>query len=159
MNILSLVKENDPILKTETQKFDFNSGIDPIEIAKNLTETMIANNGLGLSANQVGLPYRVCAITGNTVRVMFNPRIVNVSDEQVVMEEGCLSFPGLLIKVKRPATVKVRYTQPNNQTVTEEFAGLTARVVLHELDHLDGITYIDKATRFHLEQARKKRAR
>lgn len=153
--ILPLVNENDLILTIPTEKYIFTG--DEADLARDLAETMIANKGLGLSANQVGIPYRVCCITGNPIRVMFNPKIVSQSDEQVVMEEGCLSFPGLFIKVKRPATVRVRYTQANGQTITEEFAGLTARVVLHEIDHLDGITFIQRANKFHLEQAKKKR--
>jgi peptide deformylase len=153
--ILDLVNGKDPILRTKTEKFDFNSDIDPIELSKNLAETMIANKGLGLAAPQVGLPYRVCVITGQPILAMFNPKIVDQSEEQVLLKEGCLSFPNLYIKVKRPAVIRVRYTRPNQETVTEEFSGLTARIVQHEIDHLEGILFTDRASRFHLEQARK----
>lgn len=156
--IRDLVPEKDQVLHEETQKFDFaNPPVDPIELSKDLAETMIQNKGLGLSANQIGEPYRVFVLTGEQIRACFNPKIVSQSVEQTVQVEGCLSYPGLFVKVKRPAVVKIRYTQPNGNTITEEFAGLTARIVQHEIDHLDGITIVDRAHPIHLEQAMRKR--
>ena len=72
------------------------------------------------------------------------------------MEEGCLSFPGLYFKVKRPAAIKIRYQRPNGETVTEQFQGLTARIVQHEIDHLDGIKYTSRGNRIHVDAAKKK---
>jgi peptide deformylase len=154
MAILNLVNKNDPILKTELEHFDFsNPPTDPIELAHDLAQTMIDRKGIGLAANQVGLPYRVFVISGEQILACFNPRIVDYSSEQVYMIEGCLSHPGLAIKVKRPSTIKVRYTQPNGETKTEKFQGLTARVFQHELDHLNGIVHINRASLIHKEQA------
>ena len=155
--ILSLVKSDDPILREEMPLFDFaNPPCDPIELAKNLTETMLANNGLGLSANQVGLRYRVFAISCNPVYVCFNPRIVDQTNSNVIlMDEGCLSFPNLFLKIKRPRTIKVRFTKPNGDTETIKFDGITARCFLHELDHLNGIVFTSKANSYHLEKAMK----
>lgn len=156
--IYELVDCNDPILKTPISNFDFdNPPCDPIQLAHDLTETMIANNGLGLSANQVGLQYRVFAVNSSSVLVCFNPRLVDVSKETIYLEEGCLSFPDLFVKVKRPRRIRIRYTEPNGNTVTRVFEGLTARVMQHELDHLNGIRYTDRSNRIHLEQARKKK--
>lgn len=156
--IYNLVDCNDPILKTQLDNFDFhNPPCDPVQLARDLTETMIANNGLGLSANQLGLPYRVFAVNSSTVLVCYNPRLVDVSEETIYLEEGCLSFPDLFVKVKRPRRIRIRYTEPNGNTVTRVFEGLTARVMQHELDHLNGIRYTDRANRIHLEQARKKK--
>jgi peptide deformylase len=118
---------------------------------------MLASNGIGLSANQCGLPYRVFVMLGTEIIPCFNPRIVDASSETVVMEEGCLSYPGMFVKVKRPLRIKVRYTEPNGETVTRVFEGMTARIFQHELDHLDGVNYQQRANKIHLEQARKKK--
>jgi len=114
-------------------------------------------NGLGLAANQVGVPYRVFAMRGSPENfVCFNPRIVQPSAENIILEEGCLSFPGLLVKVKRPKHIRVRFTTPNGDTKTETFIGMTARVFQHELDHLDGRLYFNRANKYHKEIAMKK---
>lgn len=155
--IYDLVSSNDPILKENLPNFDFtNPPTDPIQLAKDLAETMIANNGLGLSANQVGLPYRVFVITGSPVLACFNPRVIDATTEEIYLDEGCLSFPNLFFKVKRPRTIRVRYTQPNGETVTKKYDGITARVFLHEYDHMNGILYTNRANAYHLNQAKKK---
>lgn len=154
--IHTLVPSNDPILKQELKQFDFiNPPTDPIQLAHDLAETMLANNGLGLAANQIGLPYRVFAIKAEKIIVCFNPKIVDYSEETIYLEEGCLSYPNLFIKVKRPKGIKIRYTEPNGNTLTTTFIGLTARIALHEYDHLQGITYLQRANRIHIEQAKK----
>ena len=155
--ILELVPSNDPILKQEMERFDFtNPPVDPIELAANLGDTMDANNGLGLAANQVGLPYRVFVMRGAELpTVCLNPRIVDESTETVLLEEGCLSHPNLFVKIKRARRIKVRYAEPNGNVVTQVFDGMTARVFQHELDHLDGICHLQRANRYHLEQAKK----
>ena len=71
------------------------------------------------------------------------------------MDEGCLSFPNLYVKIKRPRTTKVRFTKPNGDTDTMKFDGMTARCFLHELDHLNGIVFTSKANPYHLEKAMK----
>lgn len=148
------------ILKTEIPMFSFsNPPIDPIELAKTLTEHMLTFGGVGLSANQIGLPYRAFAIRSNPVFVMFNAKIVHESEEQILMPEGCLSFPGLVVKIKRPKTIRVRFTMPNGVTETKQFDGLTARVIQHEMDHMNGKLFYEKATLFHLEQGRRQAKR
>ncbi len=108
---------------------------------------MMELNGLGISANQLGLPYRVFVMrTAPELTICFNPRLVDASTEQVVLlEEGCLSYPGLHVKIKRPAHIKVRYQTVTGDTVTDKFTGLTARVFLHELDHMNGVDFISRA--------------
>lgn len=153
--IHKLIDCNDPILRNPVGNFDFsNPPTDPIELAHDLAQTMIDNNGLGLSANQIGLPYRAFAIKAEKIIVCFNPRIVDTSSEEIYLEEGCLSFPDLFVKVKRPRRVKVRYTEPNGNVVTTTWDGMTARIFQHELDHLNGIVYTQRANKVHLEQAR-----
>lgn len=160
--ILELVDENNPILLEKTKRFDFeNPPMDPQELFNNLKETMIANRGVGLSANQVGIPYSVFVI-GNpddeeTIFSVFNPKIVDMSIEQIVSEEGCLSYPGLFIKIKRPSIIRARYTNSSGNTNTIKFGGMTSRIFQHEYDHLEGICHLDRANKIHLEQARRQK--
>jgi peptide deformylase len=74
----------------------------------------------------------------------------------VSLEEGCLTFPGLTVKIKRPQHIRVRFTKPNNETITRQFTGMTARIFQHELDHLDGIIFYNRANRFHRDRALEK---
>jgi len=152
--ILKLVDSGHPLLLKELDDFDFtNPPTDPIELANNLIETMKENRGLGLSANQCGLPYRVFALWSAEPLVCFNPRIVDQSYEFVQLEEGCLTFPNLFIKIKRPSMIKVRFQDAFGETHTEKFTGMTARGFLHEMDHLDGIFFMKRATTPHLSKA------
>lgn len=155
--IYELVDHKDPILSDVIDYFDFtNPPIDPVDLACNLAETMLHYGGIGIAANQCGLPYRVFILNTDEITPCFNPRVVDTSEEMISLEEGCLSYPGLTIKVKRPRRIKVRYTEPNGNTVTKQFDDMTARVFLHELDHLNGVCHIDKANFMNRERALKK---
>jgi len=115
---------------------------------------MYERNGLGLSSNQIGVPYRLFAMRGSPQNfVCINPRLIHTSTERVLLDEGCLSFPGMIVKIKRPSEIRVRFQLPNGDTQTHKFTGITARVVQHEIDHLDGILYFNRASRYHREQA------
>lgn len=152
-----LVDCRSPILKTQVEDFDFaNPIVDPLDLACNLAETMLHHNGIGLAANQCGLPYRVFVLSADEIIPCFNPRVVDYSEEVIALEEGCLSYPELFVKIKRPRRIKVRYQEPNGEVVTKTFDGMTARVFLHELDHLNGINYQQRAHRLYLERARNK---
>jgi peptide deformylase len=155
---MELVKADDPILTTPCQDFDFeNPPFWPVEFAKELVKFMYDNNGIGLAANQVGVPYRVFAMRGHPENfVCFNPRIVEKSEQLITLEEGCLSYPGLIVKIKRPQHIRVRYRMPNGEVDTKTFTGMSARIFQHELDHLDGKLFFDRANRYHKEQAFKK---
>lgn len=156
--IYKLVKSDDKILKQRAVPFDFqNPPIDPVELASNLKESMIAHKGLGLSACQVGLPWKVF-VAGDpndpdNIKVFFNPNIVSTSDNMILIEEGCLSYPGLFIKVKRPDSIRIRYARSNGDITTDVFDGIPARVIQHEYDHMEGITFKTRASRFHYDQA------
>ena len=153
-----LVKHTDPILREVAQNFDFSSPpIDPVQLAKDLIYFMYKVNGIGLAANQVGLPYRVFAMRGAPENfVCFNPKIVHLSDAVVQLEEGCVTYPGMLVKVKRPQHIRVRYHTPNGDVRTDTFTGMSARIFQHELDHLNGILFYERANRYHRELAMKK---
>jgi peptide deformylase len=149
----------DPIaLSQPTEKFDFsNPPVDPITLAQKLVNVMYEYDGIGLAANQIGIGLACIAIRGWPEDiVMFNPRIVHQSKEEETMIEGCLSFPGLVVKIKRSKDIRVRFEGPNGQTFTKPFEGMTARTILHEIDHLNGVLFYNKANKFHRDQAFRK---
>lgn len=155
---LKLVEQNDPILTNECSNFDFNNPpMDPIDLAQSMVKFMYDNNGIGLAANQVGIPYRVFSMRGDPENfVCFNPKLVQPSTMEVTLEEGCLSYPGLLVKIKRPQHIRCRFTLPNGEVLTKQFTGMTARIFQHELDHLNGIVFFNRANRYHRDKALKK---
>lgn len=154
--IIDLIPKDHDLLRTKLEPFDFsNPPTDPIQLAKDLTETMLHHNGIGLAANQVGLPYRVFVIKSNPVLACFNPKIVSQSGEEIELEEGCLTFPNYYVKIRRPKQIRVRYTYPNGETVTQIYDGMTARIFQHELDHLNGVLFMSHATLYRRQQAEK----
>lgn len=156
--IYDLVREDHPILRQKMSRFDFtNPPINPAELVNNLIETMVENKGLGLSANQVGLPYRCFVLFSHEPIGVFNPTVVDTTTEQVLLDEGCLSFKHLVLKIKRPKSVKVRYQTYTGEFVTETYTGMTARCFMHELDHLNGIDYTLRASKIHLDRAQRQR--
>jgi peptide deformylase len=144
-------------LSVVSRPFDFNNPpFDPQDFSLALLKKMIKENGIGLAAIQVGVPYRVFAIRTDPAYVCFNPKIVDLSGEITVLEEGCLSFPDLYIKVKRHDEVRLRFQLHDGSFVTRKLAGLAARIAQHEHDHIDGILYYNRASRFHREQKLRK---
>lgn len=151
-----LVESNHPILHTKIEPFDFSDPkIDPVVLANRLIVTMNNNNGIGLSANQCGLPYRVFVMRSEPTKACFNPKILFSSEEEVSLEEGCLSHPFLFVKIKRPVWIRVRYTDALGQIQTERFIGMTARCFQHEYDHLEGVNYLRRANTAHIERAKR----
>jgi peptide deformylase len=159
--VYKLVDFYDPILRQPTKPFIFDSE-DAKEkaayIAFSMAETLERMQGLGLSANQVGLDLRVCAMNmGKEIWTMFNPEIIEHSSElNTEFSEGCLSYPGLFLKIPRYKSVKVRFQAIGGQFVEQELTGLTAVCFQHELDHLNGIVYTDRVSRIKLDLAKKK---
>ena len=106
---------------------------------------MIHHNGVGLSANQIGISERAFVmirdIEYNEIIVCFNPRIIKTYSEKVEMEEGCLSYPDLFLKISRPKKIVVKYEDVDKKIHKLKLDGLSARIFLHEYDHMEGITY------------------
>lgn len=156
--ILKHVSPDSPVLKQPTELFNFREPpTDPIQLAKDLYETLMETKYLGLSAPQVGLPYRVFALRTVPGIVCFNPRVVDRSSEEIILDEMSMTFAHLAVPVKRPKKIKVRYFEPNGNVKTETFDGMTARYFLHQLDNLDGIVYTERANKVHLERAMRKK--
>ena len=120
------------------------------QLAQNMLQTMYAANGIGLAANQVGVPRQLIVVDIGRDEgmkrplVLLNPVIEAVSEETETMEEGCLSVPELRDNVVRPAAIQVRYRDLNGREHRREAAGLLARVIQHEIDHLHGIYFFDR---------------
>lgn len=155
-----LVTELHPALHETLPVFDFaNPPVDPMKFASSLVETCKKFKGLGLSANQCGFRHRVFVMgAGEEYVAFFNAKLVSIDDSagEVHMEEGCLSFPFLNLRITRSKKINVEYQDFTGQVKTATFDGITARCFLHELDHMNGILYIDKAKPLALQFGMKK---
>lgn len=157
MNETVFLGHQNDMLRQQVPLFDFrNPSTNPVELSHTLINTMKDNNGIGLAANQIGVNARVFVIYSEPPIVAFNPKITYYGDEEVVMDEGCLSYPGVSIKVKRPRFIRVRFQDPYGNVVTKKFDGMASRVFQHELDHLDGVEYFKRANSIHRERFHKK---
>ncbi len=122
---------------------------------------MVKYGGIGLSCNQVGLPFRMFVMGGHPqiedgkVRNCFNPLINDVSPETVLMKEGCLSYPFLFLSIKRPKWVNVKYTDENGETIDEYLHGMSARIFQHENEHMNGYVFTDLVSKMKLERGKK----
>jgi peptide deformylase len=149
--MLQIVKFPDPILRERMPDFDFeNPVMDPKELEREMLATMFANKGIGLAANQVGIRARVFTLGDKTnflmAKAYFNPKIIANTSDVLDLEEGCLSFPGIFINIKRPSAIKVEYQNSDGETETAEFEGYDCKVFLHEHDHLEGIVFQDRVS-------------
>ncbi|MEQ1899382.1 MAG: peptide deformylase [Devosia sp.] len=132
------------------------------DLAKDMLETMYDAPGIGLAAPQIGVLKRIVVMDlakeGDTPdpMVMINPEILKYSDETVTTEEGCLSIPEIYYDVERPADVTVRYTNLDGEVVEREAHDRLAICIQHELDHLDGVLYIDYLSRLKRDRVLKK---
>lgn len=161
--ILNLVPETAPILKEVMPEYNFQKQEigqfkTAADLASSLIETCKKYNGIGLSANQVGIKARVFVMgAGKEFVAFFNPKIVASSTEEVHMVEGCLSFPYLGLYITRPSGVVVDYQDFEGKSHQTNLTGMSARCFLHELDHMNGIVYTEKSKPLALKQALKKR--
>ena len=166
LEVYPLIPPNDPRLLMQIAPF-MDDTLEQYEFAnrKELCEVMYDNmakyGGLGLSANQVGLPYRMFIMGGHPqiedgkVRCVFNPIINDISEESVMLKEGCLSFPFLFLGIKRPKWVNVRYTDENGEEVEETLHGMPGRIFQHENEHMNGYVFTDLVSKLKLERAEK----
>ncbi len=163
MTILPIKKYPEPILRKISEEV---KEVTP-EIKKlieEMIETMIKSNGIGLAASQVGVSKRVIvAATQKGPLVFINPKILRKSKETELGEEGCLSFPGLYLKIKRSKWVEVEAIDINGRKIRlgieEPLSGvMLSRIIQHEIDHLDGILIIDRISFWQRRKIREKLA-
>jgi peptide deformylase len=150
--MLSIITIGDPLLAKKSALVpDFNADVQ--RLIEQMFETM-GTRGIGLAAVQVGEAIRlfVTRAPRDQVRVFINPDILETSIEEETLEEGCLSVPGLYTEMVRPASVRVQAWNEKGRPFTLTADGMLARVVQHELDHLNGILFVDR-----LEAKRRKR--
>jgi peptide deformylase len=159
--MLKIVKFPDDILRQKVEDFDFEQCVlDPAKLEQELVETMFAYDGIGLAAPQVGLPLRVFVMgykdSPETAQAFFNPIVVATVDEIEDLEEGCLSFPGIFVNIKRPKKILARWQNSKGEWQESEFDGYNCKCFLHELDHLEGIVFQDRVSTLKWAMAVKK---
>ena len=147
MAVRPIVIYGDPVLREQAAPVA-NVNQEIRDLVSDMTDTLKDAQGLGLAAPQVGVSKRVFLVDLSAVditeklHVFINPEILETTDE-VEMEEGCLSFPGIYQKIVRPAQVKIRATNLDGKEFEMTATGLAARAILHEFDHLEGKLFID----------------
>jgi peptide deformylase len=145
----------DPVLRTRARPIERIDDALRTEIAR-MGELMNDALGVGLAATQVGVLHRVLVYRvqqQSRVAALINPEIEWRGREQEIAEEGCLSLPAVLVDVERPVYVRVRALNEDGEEILVEASGLEARVIQHELDHLDGVLILDRTTREQRKEA------
>ena len=144
--IKELVEPEHQLFHHRVQSCSYN--LDRHHLSRILIDNMIHHNGIGISANQIGIWERAFAMVrdleNNEVMVCFNPRIIKSYSEEVEMEEGCLSYPELFLKIKRPDKIVVKYEDEDKKTHKMKLQGLASRVFQHEYDHMEGIDFTQR---------------
>ena len=144
--VKELVEPEHQLFHHRIQSCSYN--LDRHHLSRVLIDNMIHHEGIGISANQIGIWERAFAMVrdleNNEVMVCFNPRIIKSYSEEVEMEEGCLSYPELFLKVKRPDKIVVKYEDEDKKTHKLKLQGLASRVFQHEYDHMEGIDFTQR---------------
>ena len=162
MAVFKLLESDNAALQVKLE--DCNSELNREEIKNNLIEPMQAYEGIGLSANQIGVLERVFIMydastldsIDKKVIACFNPKVISESVNTVMIEEGCLSYPGLWIKVTRPESIGVEYEDENGKVTRDNLNGLQCRIFQHEYDHMEGSDFTKKVSKLKLDMAIKK---
>jgi len=144
---MDIKKFNEPVLRRKCEEVE---KITPEikELVLNMEEIMKNNQGIGLAANQVGVLKRIVVVQldlqSPKTTVLINPKIIRRSKEKEISEEGCLSFPNIYLDIRRTKEIIVKASDINNRKIRIKAKGLGARVIQHEIDHLNGITFLNK---------------
>ena len=145
--IKTLIPIEDSLLHKKIKKCSYN--LDRSKLSYTLNENMFHYNGVGLSANQIGIEERAFVmmidIESQETITCFNPRIIKESKDEVVMEEGCLSYPELYLEISRPSSIIVKYENEGKDIFKRRLDGFIARVFQHEYDHMEGIDFTQRA--------------
>ena len=141
-----LIPSNDKLLNEKIVKCSYN--LDRGKLSYTLTENMFHHNGVGLSANQIGIRERafvmISDMESQDTLTCFNPKIVKESKVMVTMEEGCLSYPEVFLDIARPETVVVKYEDEGKELHKIKLTGFIARIFQHEYDHMEGIDFTER---------------
>jgi|TARA_B100001778_G_scaffold135047_1_gene111278 peptide deformylase len=158
MAIFKLIEPDHWTLKVPVDQC--STELDKEELARDLIETMKECSGLGLSATQVGVRERAFVmykdLNKRETMACFNPHILEYSEEKVLMDEGCLSYPGLWLKISRPSAVIVEFENESGTKDQFQLFGLESRVFQHEMDHMQGKDFRDHVSKLKLNMAIKR---
>ena len=168
MKELQLIPPTDPRVNNAIAPFvDEMLKDEGFKDRKELSEAMFfcmeKFGGIGLSANQVGLPFNMFVAGGhpsieNGMKItMFNPMIISSSEEEVMMKEGCLTYPFIFLDVKRPRKVTIKYTDIDNNLQEAQLDGMMSRICQHEYDHMLGRNFTERVSKFKIKRAMEKR--
>ena len=155
--ILPIYLYGSQVLRAAAQEADLSDREELRQLVADMIETMHHADGCGLAAPQVGVSRRILVVDGSDLtdrypelkgfhREMINPRYTFESEETCSYEEGCLSIPNVDAEITRPETIRIRYVNTDFEEVEESFTGFAARMLQHEMDHLDGILFTDHAS-------------
>ena len=156
--MIKLIEPESPSLKIKLG--DCSQDLNRMELKMKLVDHMKYYQGIGLSANQIGIMERVFVMYSDVKKkeiiACFNPNIIAVSPKKTLMDEGCLTYPGLWLKVSRPESIEVEYEDIHGEKTKVFMYGLEARVFLHEYDHMEGKNFTDGVSKLKLDMAKKK---
>jgi len=144
--ILQIQKgENNPVLRKKSQPIT-EVDKDILNLIKDMTETMLKVDGVGLAANQIGENIRIFVINPKLSKkyIFINPEITKISNKTELVEEGCLSLPNVFVKKERAKSLKIKAIDENGKQFKLKAKNMLARAIQHEMDHLNGILIIDK---------------
>ena len=156
--IYTLLEPKHPLLLTELPEITAETEPESRqELLDNMVETMKHYGGIGLSANQCGIPIRMFVFGDNENYIpCFNPKILEYGGPEMPIEEGCLTYPGLFVKIYRPEWIVAQWEDENRELHKENFTELQSRVFQHEYDHMEGIDFQSRAGRISLSIAKRK---
>ena len=142
-----LIPSEDPLLHKKIKKCSYD--LDRSKLSYTLNENMFHYKGVGLSANQIGIEERafVMMVDDETLETItcFNPKIIKYYKDEIIFEEGCLSYPDLFIKISRPSTIVVKYEDEGKKLHKVKYTELVSRIFQHEYDHMEGIDFTQRA--------------
>ena len=156
--IYTLLEPKHPLLLTKLPEITADTEPeDRKELLANMVDTMKHYGGIGLSANQCGIPIRMFVFGDNENYIpCFNPKILEYGGPEMPIEEGCLTYPGLFVKIYRPEWIVAQWEDENRELHKENFTELQSRVFQHEYDHMEGIDFQSRAGRISLSIAKRK---
>ena len=158
MAIYTLVEVKNPILSIPLS--GCSEDLDRKELKDNLLETMKNFHGIGLSASQCGVMERMFVmysdVRENETIACFNPKVVSIGEETILMDEGCLQWPGVWLKVRRPDHIACSYEDESGELHEVNMDGLEARIFQHEMDHMEGTNFTQKVSKLRLDMAKRR---
>ena len=141
-----LIPSEEPLLHKKIKKCSYD--LDRSKLSYTLNENMFHYKGVGLSANQIGIEERafVMMVDDETLETItcFNPKIIKYYKDEIIFEEGCLSYPDLFIKISRPSTIVVKYEDEGKKLHKVKYTELVSRIFQHEYDHMEGIDFTQR---------------